>query len=123
MNAVALYHTVDDYLHRVLLVLVKLYRLFEIVHRAVDANTDKAALFRRLYRLFVPALLGADDRRKNEKFCTVGKLHYPVDYLIHRLTRYLLAADGAVRRSAARVQQSEIVIYLGNGADGRARVL
>ena len=106
-----------------LLVLVELYRLAEVVHRAVDANADKAALFRRLYRLFVPALLSADDGRENKELCSVGQLHYPVDYLIHRLTRYLLTADRAVRRSAARVQQSEIVIYLGNGADGRARVL
>src|SRR3712207_5894188 len=50
-------------------------------------------------------------------------LHDPVDDLLRRLPGDRLAAGRAVRPAGARVEEPEVVVDLGDRADGRPRVL
>ena len=48
---------------------------------------------------------------------------HTVNYLVNRLLAYFAAADRTVRHAYPRVKKSQIVVYLRDGSDGRARVL
>ena len=121
---VAAHHKAVHYhLNAVAQVLVKRYLLIKIVHAAVHAHAGVARFSRVGKHLFVHSLFGAHDRCENEKAFAFGQSHYLVYYLIDRLTRYDLAAYGAVRHADAGVKQTQVVVYLGNGADRRTRIL
>jgi hypothetical protein len=51
-----------------------------------------------------------------------GKLHHPVDHLAHRLRANRQASGGRIGHADPRPQQAHIVVDLGDGGDGRARV-
>ena len=72
--------------------------------------------------LRVLPLAAADHRGQHLEAGALRQRHQPVDDLLRRLPADRLAADRAVRTSGPRVQQPEVVVDLGDGADGRARV-
>ena len=115
--------TVDDDVYRVLYILVKLYLFRKVVHAAVHADADIAAFGGVLEHLFVHPLFRADYRRQHHEAHAVLQRRKLVHYLVHRLLLYHLAAYRAVRHADARVQKPQIVVYLGHGPHGRARVL
>ena len=121
-HILAAHESVDDYLNGVLDVLVELYFLAKVVHRAVHAYTHVTALFRILEYLLVHTLFAAYHRREHHKARTLGKHHYAVDYLIDGLLTYLLTAYGTVRYTDASVKQTKVVVYLRDRSDGRARI-
>ena len=69
------------------------------------------------------AFLPLDDRREDLRARAVGQRFDFIDDLLGALGDDFLAADRAVRDADAGVQQAQIVVNLGHGADGRARVV
>ena len=68
------------------------------------------------------ALAVADDRRVDGEARPLGQREDLVDDRLEALAGDRPAADRAVRPPDARVEQAQVVVDLGDGADGRARV-
>ena len=105
-----------------LFVFVKLNCFGQLVHTAVHTYTDISALFGIGKHLFIRSLSVAHNRCQHNKALSPRKLHYPVDYLVCRLSAYLLTADRTVRNTDPRIKQPQIVINFGYGSNSRARV-
>src|SRR5260370_234101 len=72
--------------------------------------------------LAILALAVAHDRREHVNPRALGPRHDPVDDLLHALLRDLASAVVAERMADAREQQAQVIIDLGDGGDGRARI-
>ena len=114
---------VDDHLDGVLLLLVELGRVVERVGLAVDPGPGEALGLQLAEQVDVLALAAADHRREHLEAGALLEGEHPVDDLLRRLPRDRRAAGRAVRAAGARVEQPEVVVDLGDRADGRARVL
>ena len=114
---------VDDDLDRVLELLVELgHALLEDVLLAVDLDAREALAGQILEDVLVLALAVADDRRVDREPRPLLELQHLVDDRVEALPRDRLAADRAVRTPDPRVEQAQVVVDLGHGADRRARV-
>ena len=113
---------VDDDRDVVLVLLVELDLLLEHPQLAVDLRAREALGAQLLEHLAVLALAPAHDRRQDHEARALRQLHDLVDDLLGRLPRDRLAAVVAVRMADARPQQAQVVVDLGDRADGRARV-
>ena len=122
---------VDDHLNVVLLVLLQRRQLapralrgnaVQPDHNSVDPGPGVALGLQLAEHLHVLALAAADHRRQDLEPGALLKLHHPVDDLLRALPRDRPAADRAVRLSGPGIQQPQVVIHLGDRADGRARV-
>ena len=102
---------------------VELDRLFEPVERAVDARAHVALLVQLQQQVLVFALLRLDDRRVYLKRLPVIFFENEVYYLVDAVAVDLASAFRTVRRPRAAEEKSQIVVYLRDGADGRARVM
>ena len=67
-------------------------------------------------------LAAAHDRRQHVDALVVRRQHHHVDDPLERLRRDLAAAEMAVRDADVGEQQPQVVVDLGDGADGRARI-
>ena len=114
---------VDDHLDRVLLLLVQLGRVVEPVGLAVHPGPGEALGLQLAEELDVLALAAADDRREDLEAGALLERHHPVDDLLGGLALDRGVADRAVRAAGPCVEQAQVVVDLGDGADGRARVL
>ncbi len=114
---------VDDDLDRVLELLVERRRLVERVRLAVHPRPAEALLLELAEQLDVLALATPDDGREHLEPAALLQREDPVDDLLRRLPLDRRSARGAVRPTGAGVEQAEVVVDLGDGADGRARVL
>ena len=114
---------VDDHLDGVLLLLVELGRVVQAIGLAVDPGPREALGLELLEQLDVLPLAAPDDRREHLEPGALLEGEHPVDDLLRRLALDRRAADGAVRAAGARVEQAEVVVDLGDRADGRAGVL
>ncbi len=113
---------VDDDLDRVLLLLVELRGVGQRMGLAVDAGAREALRLQLAEQVDVLALAAADDRRQNLESRALLELEDAVDDLLWRLPSDRAATDRAVRPTRAGEQQAEVVVDLGDRADGRARV-
>ena len=113
---------VDDDVDRVLVLLVELDVLVEVVEQAVDPDAHEAGLLRAGDQLLVLALAVADERRHEHDPRPLGQRVDLVDHLLDRLALDLAAADRAVHAADAREEEAQVVVDLGDGPDGRARV-
>ena len=114
---------VDDHLDRVLLLLVELGRVVEGVGLAVDPDPREAVGLELPEELDVLPLAAADHRGQHLEAATLLEREHAVDDLLRRLPLDRCAADRAVGPAGAGVEQAEVVVDLGDGADGGARVL
>ena len=73
---------------------------------------------RSTYSPLRPRMTGARTWKRTPS----SRVEDPVDDLLRRLPRDRAAADRAVRPAGAGEQQPQVVVDLGDGADGRARV-
>ncbi len=92
------------------------------MHHAVDADPAVALRVELLEQVDEFALAGADHRREHLEPGALLHRQHLVDDLLRGLPGDPLAADRAVRRAGPRVEQTQVVVDLGDGADGRARV-
>ena len=73
---------------------------------------------RELYSPLRPRTTGRHDLEAG----ALGQLEHPVDDLLGGLARHGPPADRAVGMADAGIQKAQVVVDLGDGADGRARV-
>ncbi len=114
---------VHDDVDVVLELLVERGRAFEVVELAIHLHALEAVL-KELCELFLVLTLAATDHRREQvKTGLFRQVHRPVDHF-----RDGLALDGEARgrriwNADARPEKTHIVVDLGDGADGRARIL
>ena len=114
---------VDDHLDGVLALLVEGGRAVEGVGLAVDPGPREALRLELPEQLDVLALAAADDRGQHLEPGPLVESQDPVDDLLGRLPLDGRPAGRAVRPAGAGVEQAEVVVDLGDRADGGARVL
>ena len=119
---------VDDDLDRVLLLLVEPGSLTrgdrrELVGLPIDPGPAEALRLQLPEQLDELALAAADHRRQHLEPGALVVGHDPVDDLLGGLALDRGTADRAVRTAGARVEQAQVVVDLGDRADGRTRVL
>ena len=102
----------------VLAVLVQLDLLGEVVQGAVRPHPDIAGFPGVLKDFGVLALLAPDDGGEHLDAGGLGEGHHLVDDLVDGLLLDLLAALGAVGGAHPGPQQAEVVVNLGDGANG-----
>src|SRR4029079_7427576 len=103
--------------------LVERGRLVEAVGLAVDARPAEALLLELAEQLDVLTLAAPDDGCEDLEATTLLEREDPVDDLLRRLPLDRGAARRAVGAAGAGVEQAEVVVDLGDRADGGARVL
>ena len=113
---------VDDHLDRMLLLLLQLRCLGQRVDHAVDPHPGIALRLQVRQQVDVLSLALPDHRREHLEAGAFRHLQHPVDHLLWRLLRDRLATDRAMRVADPGEQQPEIVVDLGDGADGGSRV-
>ncbi len=111
---------VDDGLDGVVLALLEAHALGQLGHLAVDARAE-ALLVERLELLAELALAAAHDRRVDGDALAGSQRDDALDDLVGGLARDGQAAVGAVRLADRGVEQPQVVVDLGDGADGGAR--
>src|SRR5664279_3461331 len=96
---------------------------FKVINFAVGADALKTRFADVLEDLLVLTFAPLDDRGKNLRARTVGQRFDFIDDLLGALSDDFRAADRTMRDADARVQEAQIIVNLGNGADGRAWVV
>ena len=113
---------VHDDVDVVLVLLVQDRRIGELDDLAIHPGPAEPAGGELAEDLGVLALPAADHRGQDLEPGALRQIHQPIDDLLRRLPADRLAADRAVRPAGAGVQQPQVVVDLGDGAHGRARV-
>jgi len=115
--------TVDHDLDGVLLLLVQLGQVVEFVELAVDPRADEALGAHFLEHREVLALALANDRREQHQLGALGHRQYLIDHLADGLRLQRDVVVRAARRTDAGIEQAQVVVDLGDGADGGARIV
>ena len=111
---------VDDGFDGVVLALVEVEGLGEVAHLAVDAGAE-ALLVELVEQIFELAFAAADDgRHDGDALAACPAARMRCDDLLGGLAGDGAAAVGAVGRADGGVEQAEVVVDLGDGADGGA---
>jgi hypothetical protein len=113
---------VDHHLDGVLLLLLELGRLGQRVHDPVDPGAREALGLQLGEEVDIFALAAAYDRGEDLESGALGHREHPVDDLLRALPGDRLTADRTVRLADPGVEQAEVVVDLGDGADRRAGV-
>ena len=114
--------TVDDNLDGVLLLLLQGGRLSQRDHLAIDASAREAFGLELAEQVDKLTLAGLHHRRQHLETGVFGQLRQPVDDLLRALAGDSLTTDRAVRPARARKEQPQVVVDLGDRADGGAGV-
>ena len=112
---------VDDDLDRMTLVLVELGRVRDVQHLAIDPDADETLAPGAVEDPVALGLAVLDQRAEDEQPGPFRQGQDLVDDLLDRLAFDGMAV-GAVRDADPREQQPQVVVDLGDGADGRSRV-
>ena len=123
VGAVAGHEPIDDDLDGVPLLLVEVERLAEVVDLAVHPDPDEPRLPRVLKHVLVLALAPLHHRREYLEPRPVRQAEHGVHDLLDRLTLDRSSALVTVGTPDPGKQQPEVVVYLSDRADGRARVV
>ena len=126
LDAVPPHQAVDHDLDGVLLVageaLALLQELGDVDGLAVDPGPHVALGREVVEQRLVLALAAPHDRRQHLEAGALGQLGQAVDDLLGGLALEAHAVLRAVRHADAGVEQAQVVVDLGDGADRRARV-
>jgi hypothetical protein len=96
--------------------------VLEHLELAVDLHAGEPVGAELLEDVLVLALAVADDRGVDRELRPFRKAQHLVDDRVDGLARDRPPADRAVRPPDTRVQEAQVVVDLGDGADRRARV-
>src|ERR1700678_1806761 len=110
---------IDDGFNGVFLVTFETYGVGKIAHLTIDAST-KALLIQFVEQVFELAFTAAHDRRIDDDAFSGSERKNTLHDLFSGLAGNRFAALGAVRHSDRCVQQAEVVVDFGNGADSRS---
>ena len=114
--------TVDHHLDVVLFLLLQLGRIGQRVHHAVDPYPAVALCVELLEQVGEFALAGPHHRGQHLEPGALRHHQHLVDDLLRGLAGDPLTADRAVRGAGPGVEQTQIVVDLGDGSDRRPRV-
>ncbi len=103
-------------------VFIKLNILGEVVHGAVDANTDVAGLSGTRKYFFVHTLLASNNRGQELDAGAFGHREDLIDDLIDGLTFDLTAAFRTMRDADTGIKKSEVIVDFRHSADRRTRI-
>ena len=122
-HVVAHLEAIDHDIDGVLLRLGQLGYGVDFINRAVDPHAGETlgAQFGKEVELL--ALAVGDHRRQDHQPGFGRQGEHGIDHLRHRLRLERLVVLRAVRRAGAGEQQAQVIVDLGDGADGRARVV
>ena len=113
---------VDHHLDVVLLLLLQGGRLGQRVHHAVDPDPAVALGVELVEQVDELALAGAHHRGQHLELGALLHRQHLVDDLLRGLPGDVFPAHRAVRSAGAGVEQAQVVVNLGDGADRRARI-
>ena len=113
---------IDHDLDRVLVGLRQPDGLAELTHLAVDARAGEALACELVEELAVLALAPPHDRGQHLEPGAFGQLHHLIDDLVGGLAPDRATAVVAVRMPDTGVEHAQVVVDLGDRADGRPRV-
>ena len=113
---------VDHHLDVVVLVSVYLHAARNLLDLAVDTDIEVALLAHALEELTVMALALAHEWGEDVDGMSgiVGEDH--VDDLLLGVFHHLLAAQIAISRGRPRVEEAQVIVYLGGRSHGRPRI-
>ncbi len=94
----------------------------DLVELAVDLDSLEPLLLQLGELLAIFAFPAAHDRRQEIKPRALGQFHHPVDHLGDGLALDRKAGRRRIGDTDAGEEQPHIVVDLGDGADGRARI-
>ncbi|GBD19468.1 hypothetical protein HRbin27_01974 [bacterium HR27] len=117
------HQAVDDDLDRVALVLGQRDRFVEFTQFTIDAHAGEASSPQFIQDALMLALAVFHDRREDVQARALRECLDLLGHLLNRLGLDRPAALRAVWFPDPRVEQAEIVVDLGLGTDGRARVV
>ena len=123
LNVGAHFQPVDHHVDVVLLVLLQFGWILEFRHDAIDAGPDVATGLEFAEYMQMFALAVAHQWRQHHQPRAFGHGQHLVDHLADGLCLQFLVMGGAVRVAHAGKQQAQIIVNLGDGADGGARVV
>src|SRR5205085_11483578 len=115
--------TIDDDVDGMLAVLREPRRAVELVHLAVDPHAAEALRAQLVEQLRLLALARSDDRREHHEPRVLRQREELVDQLRDAVRLQRRAVLRAVWRAGAREKEPQVVVDLGNRADGRARIV
>src|SRR5579883_1205063 len=118
-NHQPVYHHLDG----VLLILVQLDGLAEVAHLTIHTHAHIAGATHILEDVLVFALARTHQRRQQHQPCAIGEIGHGIYDLLDRLLAHFAPALWAVGMSDARIEQAHIVVYLGDGAHCRTRIV
>ena len=123
-DAVSADQAVHDHLDRVLLVAAEIESraVGELDGLAVDPHPGKALLGEVVEKPLVLALPSSDYRGEDAEPRSLRQIEHPVDDLLGGLPLDGTTAIRAVGPSDPRVEESQVVVDLRDGADGRTGV-
>ena len=113
---------VHHHLDVVLLLLLQLGRIGQRMHDTVDPNAAVSLGVELLEQVGELALTGAHHRGEHLKSGAFRHRQHLIDDLLRRLAGDPLTTNRAVRSARARIQQSQVVVHLGDRPDRRPRV-
>ena len=93
------------------------------MHRAIDTQTHEALRFQFGKQVELLALAVGHDGREDHQLGVLGQCQHVIDHLGHALGLERLAVLRTVRRTGTGVEQAQVVVDLGDRANGGARVV
>ncbi|MNS47499.1 hypothetical protein D3C72_800330 [compost metagenome] len=114
---------VDDHIDRVLFLFIQFWQFIEFADAAVDpgANETLGAQLFENRKVFTFTL--ANHRRQQHQFAAFRLRQHQVDHLADGLRLQWNIVIRAARNADACIQQAQVVVDFGDGADGRTRVV
>ena len=122
-RVVAHLHPVDHHVDVVFLGLLQLGQVGGLVGLAVDPKAHIALALHLGEQLGELALAVAHHRGQHHQAGVGRQGHHGVDHLAHALSLQRHMVVGAEGRAGAGIQQAQVVVDLGDGAHGGARVV
>src|SRR5262249_7261261 len=107
----------------VLAAVIDARRFLDAVRLPVNAQPHEAAAANLVPERLVLLLALALQRRHQVELCPLRQGENPINDLVRRLRANPEVALRAVRLAEASVEDAQVVVDLGDGADGRARAL
>ena len=117
------HNAVDDRLDGVLKLFIQRGCIRNVVDRAVHAHANIALALELVEELLVLTFSAADAGRDDLRLGVLRQRHHAIDHLIDGLLFDGLSAIRAMRHTAARVEQTQIVVNLRDRTHRTARVM
>jgi hypothetical protein len=114
---------IEHHIDVVLLVLLERRQVGRFIGRAVDAKTHIALRLHVGEQLGELALAFAHHRRQHHQPRAFGQRQRGIDHLAHTLSLQCELMVGTEGRAGAGIEQAQVVVDLGDGADGGPRVV